>query len=86
MQSRMLLPLFCCKDALLAHVPLFVRQDFQVFFGRAAFQLVSPSDTAINAIIPLHMQNFAPPTVELQEVPVNPFPQTFKVSYNAVTL
>lgn len=75
---------FCCKDALLAHVQLFVHQDCQVFFGRAAFQLVRPQATPINGIIPPHMQDFALPFVELHEVPLSPFPQPFKVSYNAV--
>lgn len=44
--------LFCCKDALLAHVQLVLHWDPKVFLCRAAFKLVSPQHVLLPGVNP----------------------------------
>ncbi|KAK4811113.1 LOW QUALITY PROTEIN: hypothetical protein QYF61_016399 [Mycteria americana] len=61
--------ILCHKGTLLAHIQLSIHQDTQVFFCKAAFQLVGPQPVLVHGIIPPQVQDLALPLVELHEVP-----------------
>ena len=63
----------------LVHVILGVHQDPQVLFCQVAFQLGGPQHILVHWVVLPHVEDFVLALVELQEVPVSPFPQPAEV-------
>lgn len=77
--------LLCPEHALLSHGQLVTHQGPKVLFCKAALQLVGLQHGPLPGVIPLQLQDFLLPFVELYDIHLRPILQTFEVPLDGST-